>query len=182
MQLRDDPFPRLLQDGDTRAEGDADIRPAVLSEDESRSDEDARLPEDAVTEHLARGTLPVARSRHPSPQEQAGGMGVVTDAERVEDPAGFDPAPGILRLRSSNHSGPWDSASTAASCNGLNMPESIWLFTFNTSATSSFAPATMPMRQPDMLCALLSELSSNTQPEAPCAARIDPGSGLRMKE
>ena len=65
------------------------------------------------------------------------------------------PASSLLRpysaFSSLNHSGPCPRASTAASCMGRNIPESIWLFTFSISATTSGAAATIPILQPDML-------------------------------
>ena len=80
-----------------------------------------------------------------------------------------------------NHSGPCFKASTAASWSGLNIPESIWLFTLRIWAITSASAATIPMRQPAMLCALLREFSSRQQSLAPGWARMDSGLSLSMK-
>ena len=84
-------------------------------------------------------------------------------------------------FRAANHSGPWPRASTAASCRGLNIPESIWLFTLSTWEITSRSAATMPIRQPDMLCALLREFSSTQHSFAPGTERMESGLEQRMK-
>ena len=84
-------------------------------------------------------------------------------------------------MRRENHSGPASRAFTAAICRGLNIPESIWLFTFLISLMLSASPATIPRRHPDMLWALLREFSSRQQSFAPSVSSIDRGSLLSMK-
>ena len=73
------------------------------------------------------------------------------------------------------------NAVAAANCMGLNCPESILLFTFNTHCTNRGFEASMAIRHPGMLCALLIELSSMQTSLAPGIERMLSGCSLSMK-
>ena len=70
---------------------------------------------------------------------------------------------------------------TAAYCIGLNCPESILLFTFRTHCTNWALEASIAIRQPGILCALLMEFISIQMSLAPGTARMLSGCSFRMK-
>ena len=73
------------------------------------------------------------------------------------------------------------NASTAAYCIGLNCPESILLFIFRTHCTNWALEASIAIRQPGILCALLMEFISIQMSLAPGTARMLNGCSFRMK-
>lgn len=82
----------------------------------------------------------------------------------------------VLKVKSQMDSGMFKPMQMAAVKALEQGPE--W---FSTSAMISFEPPTIPILQPDILWALLRELSSRQQSIAPFAARMERGLSLRMK-